>query len=217
MFTRDETLSLIKEFGVVAIIRMSDSRKAIEIAKALRKGGIRCIEIPMTVPNALELIKNTTYDKNFDFVIGAGTVLDVETARAAILAGAEYIVGPNTNFDVIEVCKRYTKVVIPGAFTPTEILNAWEGGADIVKVFSARSVGPKYFSDLKGPFPQIDLMPTGGVRVDNAGDFIRAGACAVTIGRDLLDKKAIAEGNFDVLTERAKKLINNIMEIKREN
>jgi 2-dehydro-3-deoxyphosphogluconate aldolase/(4S)-4-hydroxy-2-oxoglutarate aldolase len=217
MFTRDETLSLIKEFGVVAIIRMSDSRKVIGIAKALRKGGIRCIEIPMTVPNALELIKNTTYDKNFDFVIGAGTVLDVETARAAILAGAEYIVGPNTNFDVIKVCKRYTKVVIPGAFTPTEILNAWEGGADIVKVFSARSVGPKYFSDLKGPFPQIDLMPTGGVRVDNAGDFIRAGACAVTIGRDLLDKKAIAEGNFDVLTERAKKLVNNIMEIKRED
>lgn len=215
MFSRDETLSHIKESGVVAIIRMSDSRKIIEIAKALRKGGIRCIEIPMTVANALELIKKITYDTNFHFVIGAGTVLDVETARAAILAGAEYIVGPSTNFDVIKVCKRYTTVVIPGAFTPTEILNAWEGGADIVKVFSARSVGPKYFSDLKGPYPHIDLMPTGGVRIDNAADFIREGACAVTIGRDLLDAKTIAEGNFDVITQKAKELIRNVMEAKR--
>ena len=217
MFTRDEILSRIKESGVVAIIRMSDSVKIIEIAKALRKGGIRCIEIPMTVPNALELIKKTSYDTDFDFVTGAGTVLDVETARAAILVGAEYIVGPNTNPDMIKLCKRYAKVVIPGAFTPMEILNAWEEGGDIVKVFPARFFGPKYFSDLKGPFPQIDLMPTGGIRVDNAADFIRAGACAVTIGKDLLDKKAIAECNFDVVTQRAKKLMKNIMEAKRGN
>jgi len=217
MFTKDQTLGLIKESGVIAIIRMSESREIMEIAEALKKGGIRCIEIPMTVSNALELIKEMASDTNSDSVIGAGTVLDPETARAAILVGAEYIVGPNTNFNVIQVCKRYAKVVIPGAFTPTEILNAWEAGADIVKVFPAGFFGPKYFSDLKGPFPEIDLMPTGGVQIDNAADFIRAGACAVTIGRDLLDKRAVAEGNFDLVTERAKKLIKNIMGAKREN
>jgi len=215
MFTKDETLHSIKESGVVAIIRMSEPERIIEIARALRKGGVRCIEIPMTVPTALELIRETTRDASSDFVIGAGTVLDAETARATILAGAEFLVGPNTNFDMIKLCKRYRKVVIPGALTPTEILNAWQAGADIVKVFSARFFGPKYFSDLKGPYPHIDLMPTGGVRVDNAADFIRQGACAVTIGRDLLDTKAIAEGRFEVITERAKQLIASVMEAKK--
>lgn len=215
MFTKDETLHSIKESGVVAIIRMSEPERIIEIASALRKGGVRCIEIPMTVPTALELIRETTRDASSDFVIGAGTVLDAETARATILAGAEFLVGPNTNFDMIKLCKRYRKVVIPGALTPTEILNAWQAGADIVKVFSARFFGPKYFSDLKGPYPHIDLMPTGGVRVDNAADFIRQGACAVTIGRDLLDTKAIAEGRFEVITERAKQLIASVMEAKK--
>jgi len=215
MFTKDETLHSIKESGVVAIIRMSEPERIIEIARALRKGGVRCIEIPMTVPTALELIRETTKDASSDFVIGAGTVLDAETARATILAGAEFLVGPNTNFDMIKLCKRYRKVVIPGALTPTEILNAWQAGADIVKVFSARFFGPKYFSDLKGPYPHIDLMPTGGVRVDNAADFIRQGACAVTIGRDLLDTKAIAEGRFEVITERAKQLIASVMEAKK--
>lgn len=215
MFTKDETLHSIKESGVVAIIRMSEPERIIEIARALRKGGVRCIEIPMTVPTALELIRETTRDASSDFVIGAGTVLDAETARATILAGAEFLVGPNTNFDMIKLCKRYRKVVIPGALTPTEILNAWQAGADIVKVFSARFFGPKYFSDLKGPYPHIDLMPTGGVRVDNAADFIRQGACAVTIGRDLLDTKAIAEGRFEVITERAKQLIASVMQAKK--
>ena len=215
MFTKDETLHSIKESGVVAIIRMSEPERIIEIARALRKGGVRCIEIPMTVPTALELIRETTRDASSDFVIGAGTVLDAETARATILAGAEFLVGPNTNFDMIKLCKRYRKVVIPGALTPTEILNAWQAGADIVKVFSARFFGPKYFSDLKGPYPHVDLMPTGGVRVDNAADFIRQGACAVTIGRDLLDTKAIAEGRFEVITERAKQLIASVMEAKK--
>jgi len=215
MFTKDETLGSIKESGVVAIIRMSEPERIIEIARALRKGGVRCIEIPMTVPTALELIRETTRDVTSDFVIGAGTVLDAETARATILAGAEFVVGPNTNFDMIKLCKRYRKVVIPGALTPTEILNAWQAGADIVKVFSARFFGPKYFSDLKGPYPHIDLMPTGGVRVDNAADFIREGACAVTIGRGLLDTKAIAEGRFEVITERAKQLIASVMEAKK--
>lgn len=215
MFTKDETLHSIKESGVVAIVRMSEPERIIEIARALRKGGVRCIEIPMTVPTALELIRETTRDATSDFVIGAGTVLDAETARATILAGVEFLVGPNTNLEMIKLCKRYRKVVIPGALTPTEILNAWQAGADIVKVFSARFFGPKYFSDLKGPYPHIDLMPTGGVRVDNAADFIRQGACAVTIGRDLLDTKAIAEGRFDVITERAKQLIASVMEAKR--
>lgn len=216
MISKEEVLSTIKTSGVVAIIRLSSPERIIEIAGALRKGGIRCIEIPMTVPTALDLMKEASRDTASGFIIGAGTVLDAETARAAILAGAQFIVDPSTDFDMIKLCKRYRKTVIPGAFTPKEILEAWEGGADVVKVFPARFFGPKYFSDLKGPFPQIELMPTGGVRIDNAADFIRAGACAVTIGGDLLDKKAIDEGNFDEITARAAELVNNIKSAKKE-
>lgn len=216
MISKEEAVSAVKTSGVVAIIRMSSPEKIIAIARALKKGGIRCIEIPMTVPTALDLIKEAARDTGSDFIIGAGTVLDAETARGAILAGAEFIVDPSTDFDMIKLCKRYRKMVIPGAFTPKEVLEAWEAGADIVKVFPARFFGPKYFSDLKGPFPQIELMPTGGVEIDNAADFIRAGACAVTIGGDLLDKKAVDEGDFDEITARATKLVGNIRQVKKE-
>jgi len=213
--SREETLHEIKSSGVIAVIRMPDSKKLIEIAKAIKKGGVRCIEIAMTTPNAIEVITQVAKDMTHDIIIGVGTVLDPETARAAILAGAEYVVSPVLNPEVIKMCKRYSKVAIPGAFTPTEILSAWESGADIVKVFPARSAGSKYFSDIKAPLPQVELMPTGGVSIDNAAEFIKAGACAVAIGSALLDKKAIAEGKYSVLTEKAEKLVNSIRAVKK--
>lgn len=214
MISKYETLQEIKESGVIAVIRMPDSQKLIEIAGAIKKGGVKCIEITMTTPKAIDVIKAVSASPERDILVGVGTVLDPETARSAILAGAEYVVSPTLNPDVIKMCRRYNKVVIPGAFTPTEILNAWEYGADIVKVFPASSVGPRYLKDIKGPLPHIELMPTGGVTIENAGDFIKAGACGVAIGGALLDKKAIVEENYTVLTEKAEKLVNNIKEAK---
>ncbi|RKY88016.1 2-dehydro-3-deoxyphosphogluconate aldolase [candidate division KSB1 bacterium] len=215
MFTKEETLKEIKKSGIVAVIRMADIEKLIETVKAIRKGGVRCIEIAMTTPDAINMIKEITDDESSDIITGAGTVLDSETARAAILAGAEYIVSPVLNIELIKLCKRYNKTVIPGAFTPTEILIAWEQGADIVKVFPARAVGPKYFGDIKAPLPQVELMPTGGISIENAADYIKAGACAVAIGSALLDKKAIAEQNYYILTEKAEKLVESIKQVKR--
>jgi 2-dehydro-3-deoxyphosphogluconate aldolase/(4S)-4-hydroxy-2-oxoglutarate aldolase len=143
-------------------------------------------------------------------LVGAGTVLDPETARAVILAGAEFVVSPTLNLRVIEVCRRYSKIVIPGTFTPTEILTAWEAGADIVKVFPATVGGPQYLRDIKGPLPQIRLMPTGGVNLENTPDFIRAGAVAVAAGTSLVDKKAVKEKNYDLITETARKFVEAV-------
>jgi 2-dehydro-3-deoxyphosphogluconate aldolase/(4S)-4-hydroxy-2-oxoglutarate aldolase len=145
-----------------------------------------------------------------DVLVGAGTVLDPETARMAILSGAEFIVSPTLNFRVIELAQRYGKVVAPGTFSPTEILTAWEAGADIVKVFPATRLGPQYFRDIKAPLPQVRLMPTGGVDASNAAEFIRAGADVICVGSALIDKKAIAAGRFEVLTENARKLIEAV-------
>ena len=214
------TLDIIKKNRVIAVIRLNESRKILKIVEALMKGGIKCLEITYTVPDALKIIKEISENIGQDFKVGAGTVLNSEIARAAIYAGAEFIVAPNTNYKVINVCKKYDKVIIPGAFTPTEIFNAWEKGADIVKVFPARYFGPKYFVDIKGPYPQINLMPTGGVSIENAADFIRSGAYAVSIGRDLLNNDAIEKDKFDIITENAKRLvekINEVKEVKNEN
>lgn len=211
---KNETLNAIKNSGIVIILRLPDTQKTAQAAIAVSKGGIRCIEIPMTVPDALKLIRELSIDPSLDIVVGAGTVLDANTAQAAIDAGAEYIVSPHTDFEVIEVCKQRQKVAIPGAFTPTEIFRAWKAGADIIKIFSARPVGPVYFSDLKGPYPKIELIPSGGVSIDNAADFIRAGACAVTVGRDVADPKAIDRGELELITENARKLVANIRRIK---
>lgn len=208
-------LQFILDSGVVAVIRMSDTAKLMKVIEAVRKGGVKCLEITFTVPGAVDVIKEVSKSVGKDFLVGAGTVLDTETARMAILAGAEFIVGPALNLEVIKLCHRYDKVVIPGAFTPTEILAAWDAGADIVKVFPATAVGPGYFKDIKGPLPQIQLMPTGGVSIENAGEFIKAGACAVAVGTALLDKKAIEENNFDVLTEKAARLVANVQAARK--
>jgi len=212
----EENLQLILDTGVVAVIRTTTSAKLLQVAEAIQAGGVHCIEIAMTTPNALKVIEDVAGELG-DVLIGAGTVLDRETARAAIFAGAQYIVSPTLNLGVIEMAKRYSKIVVPGAFSPTEILHAWEAGADIVKVFPATRLGPQYFKDVKAPLLQIRLMPTGGVDADNAADFIRAGADVVCVGSALIDKKAIAEGRFDVLTENARRLIAAVKEGRRED
>ncbi|MGQ9674502.1 MAG: bifunctional 4-hydroxy-2-oxoglutarate aldolase/2-dehydro-3-deoxy-phosphogluconate aldolase [Chloroflexota bacterium] len=204
MASRETTLQRIIDCGIVAVIRMSDPSRLIKVAEAIGEGGVDVIEFTMTTPNALDVIREVARQRAGDVLLGAGTVLDPETARAAILAGAEYIVAPTLNPRVIEVCRRYSKVVIPGALTPTEILTAWECGADIVKVFPATAVGPRYFKDVLAPLPQVKLLPTGGVDLSNVGDFIKAGAVAVAVGSNLVDTKAVSEGRFDVLTEKAR-------------
>lgn len=204
MASRETTLQRIIDCGIVAVIRMSDPSQLIKVAEAIGEGGVDVIEFTMTTPNALDVIREVARQRAGDVLLGAGTVLDPETARAAILAGAEYIVAPTLNPRVIEVCRRYSKVVIPGALTPTEILTAWECGADIVKVFPATAVGPRYFKDVLAPLPQVKLLPTGGVDLSNVGDFIKAGAVAVAVGSNLVDTKAVSEGRFDVLTEKAR-------------
>jgi len=207
---RDEALELILATKVIAVIRMSDTAKLFQVMEAIKRGGIKALEITMTTPRALDVIGEMSEKKPAGVLIGAGTVLDAETAAAAIQAGADFIVSPIVNFDVIQVCRSKDIFVAPGALTPTEILAAWGRGADIVKVFPATSVGPKYFKDLKGPFPQIRLMPTGGVSIENALDFIKNGACAVAIGTALLDKKLIEKNDWEALTKNAAALVESL-------
>lgn len=216
MSSRSENLASIKACGVVAVLRADRPDALVQVAQAIGTGGIGAVEITMTTPGALDVIGECANRLGDEILLGAGTVLDPETARAAILAGAEYIVTPTLNPDVITLCRRYDKVVIPGALTPTEILTAWECGADIVKVFPATAVGPRYFKDVKAPLPQIDLMPTGGVDLDNAGDFIRAGACAVAVGGNLVDKAAVAAGEWHVLTDTARKYVEAVRNARQE-
>ncbi|MCK4337569.1 MAG: bifunctional 4-hydroxy-2-oxoglutarate aldolase/2-dehydro-3-deoxy-phosphogluconate aldolase [Candidatus Aminicenantes bacterium] len=191
---------------------MADTEKLVKVIRAVQEGGVKAIEITMTTPDAVNVIHTISKKKSKDILLGAGSVLDPETAALVIHSGADFVVSPATNTEMIKLCNRYGKLVAPGAFTPTEIISAWEIGADIVKIFPATSVGPKYFKDIKGPLPQVRLMPTGGVNLDNAGEFIKNGACCVGIGTALLDKKAIAENNWDVLTQKAESLIKSVNE-----
>jgi 2-dehydro-3-deoxyphosphogluconate aldolase/(4S)-4-hydroxy-2-oxoglutarate aldolase len=208
--TRTATVSAIIDCGVVAVIRMQDPAKLRGVVDALAEGGVRALEVTMTVPGAIGLIEQLAPRMPEGFLIGAGTVLDSETARLAILAGARFLVGPVFRTEVIATCHRYDVAVMPGCFTPTEILDAWEAGADIVKVFPATALGPGYFKDLRGPLPQVRLMPTGGVTLDNAGEWIRAGASAVGVGTALLDAQAIAAGDYPVITRNAQRVIASV-------
>jgi 2-dehydro-3-deoxyphosphogluconate aldolase/(4S)-4-hydroxy-2-oxoglutarate aldolase len=204
--------SLLRSFmdtGIVGIIRVQSSTELLRIAQALYRGGLYCLEITMNTPGALKAIEEVGQNLP-EIIMGAGTVLDAVSAREAILAGAQFLVTPTVKLDVLEVAHRYGVPAIIGAMTPTEILTAWEAGADMVKVFPASVLGPKYLQEIHGPLPQIPLVPTGGITADNAGDFIRAGAVAVCVGSWLVDKKAVAEGRYEVLTERARQLIEAV-------
>jgi len=193
---REATLKRIVDGGIVAVVRSESSASLVKVVQALAEGGVVAAEVTFTVPDAIEVIREVRRAVGDAVVLGAGTVLDPETARAALLAGAEYIVAPTLNLDVIRLCRRYDKAVMPGAFTPTEVLTAWEAGADIVKVFPADVGGPAYLKALRGPLPQVRLMPTGGVDLTTAEGFLKAGAACLGVGGALVDPKAIAAGDF---------------------
>jgi 2-dehydro-3-deoxyphosphogluconate aldolase/(4S)-4-hydroxy-2-oxoglutarate aldolase len=202
--SRDQQLRRILDCGIVAVVRAPDNRRLVEVCQALSEGGVPVVEITMTVPDAIDVIRHVRNELGERVLLGAGTILDPETGRAAMLAGAEFLVAPTVNPDVIRLCRRYDKVVMPGAFTPTEVLTAWEAGADVVKVFPAEVVGPAYFKALRGPLPHVRLMPTGGVDLNTAGEFLRAGACCLGIGGQLVEPKAVASGDFDRLRTLAR-------------
>jgi len=210
-----QTMESSLEAGIVAVVRIDTSKQLLQIAKAISIGGITHIEITMTTPGALQAIEEAN-GKLDGVIIGAGTVLDASTARLTILAGAQFLVTPTIALDVIEMAHRYGKLVIAGAMTPTEILTAWEAGADIVKVFPANVLGPRYLKAVHGPLPQIPLVPTGGITADNSGDFIKAGAAAICAGSWLVDKKTIAEERYEILTERARKLVAVVNKAREE-
>jgi 2-dehydro-3-deoxyphosphogluconate aldolase/(4S)-4-hydroxy-2-oxoglutarate aldolase len=201
---READLHRVLDCGIVAVVRSQDSQQLVDVIKALADGGVTVAEITMTVPGALDVVRAARQALGDRVLLGAGTILDPETARAAILAGAEYIVSPTLNLDVIRMCRRYDKLVMPGAFTPTEILTAWEAGADIVKVFPADVVGPTFFKAIRGPLPQIRVMPTGGVDLKTAKSFLQAGACCLGVGGQLVDPEAIKQRNFDKIRDLAR-------------
>jgi len=206
--TKEQILSGITEIGIVPVVRTSSAESAIKAIDAIYRGGIRAAEITMTVPGALRALEKVADQFGDKLVLGAGTVLDTETARACMLAGAEFLVAPGLKLSVIEIAKRYSKVICPGALTPTEVLAAWEAGSDIVKIFPCGNVGgPKYIKALRGPFPHIEMIPTGGVNLETAGEFLKAGACAVAVGGELVDAKIIREGRYDVIEERARQYL----------
>jgi len=205
--SKEDNLRRVLQTGIVAIVRSPDSSQLVEVARALADGGIDVVEITMTVPNALDVLRQVKQSLGDRLLLGAGTVLDPETARAVLLAGAEFIVTPTLNLEVIRMCQRYDKVITPGAFTPTEILAAWEAGADIVKVFPAEVVGPPFFKAVRGPLPQVRLMPTGGVDLNTAAAFLKAGACCLGIGSQLVDPKLVADRNFARIRDLAQQYV----------
>jgi 2-dehydro-3-deoxyphosphogluconate aldolase/(4S)-4-hydroxy-2-oxoglutarate aldolase len=206
----------IEATGVVAVIRLKEPEKLRSVVDALMEGGVRALEVTMTVPGAVGLIEGLARTMPKDFQLGAGTVLDPETARQVILAGAKFIVAPTLNLATIEMCHRYDVAALPGCFTPTEILTAWQAGADVIKVFPATALGPTFFKDMRGPLPQIKLMPTGGVTLANAGDWIKAGAMAIGVGTALVDNKAIADGNFAKIVENARTVVEAVQAARNE-
>ncbi len=207
---RQAIVAEVERCGVVAIIRMKDPARLAGVVDALLTGGVRVLEVTMTVPGAIELIRGLAKALPEGLILGAGTVVDPETADRVIDAGAKFLVSPVMRVPLIELAGRRDVPIMPGCFSPTEILTAWEAGADIVKVFPATALGPGFLKDVHGPLPDVKLMPTGGVSVDNAGDWIRAGAVAVGVGSALLDAAAIASGQFGRITENAKRMIDNV-------
>jgi 2-dehydro-3-deoxyphosphogluconate aldolase/(4S)-4-hydroxy-2-oxoglutarate aldolase len=214
---RDAILAAIIEIGIVPVVRTESTEGAIRAIEAIFRGGIRTAEITMTVPGAIRALEKVADKFGDQMVLGAGTVLDPETARACMLAGAEFFVTPSLNLKTIEMAKRYSKVITPGALTPTEVVTAWQAGGDVVKVFPCSAVGgAKYIKALRAPFPQIEMIPTGGVTLETAGDFLRAGACAVAVGAELIDNANIRDGHYEVFEERAKRFLDVIAKTREQ-
>ena len=208
-------MARIAQLGLVPVVRAQSADEAITAINAIREGGVDVLEITMTVPGALGLIQAVAERYGSELLLGAGTVLDPETARACILAGAQFIVSPSVNLDTIALCRRYSVPILPGALTPTEVVTAWQAGADAVKVFPCGAVGgASYIKALKAPLPQIELVPTGGVSLKTAADFIKAGSFALGVGADLVDVQAIREGKASVITERAREYVRIVKEAR---
>ena len=205
-----ESLEFIRRTGVIAIMRAKSSDQLLRAADAIREGGVCVIEVTMTTPRALSIIEQAASRYGQDVLFGAGSVLDAESARAAILAGAQFIVSPSFKPALVEICRRYSIPVMPGAYTPTEVLTAWECGADMVKVFPASFGGPGLIKALKAPLPQVELVPVGGVNLETAADFVRAGAAAVGVGSALINQKLLEAGDWAALTERAQRFIEEV-------
>ena len=198
-----KAMQIIEESGVIAIMRAQSSDQLLQAADAIQAGGVQAIEVTMTTPCALEVIAEARKRYGAELLFGAGTVLDSETGRAAILAGAQFVVAPTLNPGLIELCRRYSIPVMPGAYTPTEALTAWEAGADIVKIFPAEVGGPAYLRAIRAPLPQLKLCPVGGVDLDTAADFIKSGAACLGVGSALINQKLLDSGDFAELTRRA--------------
>ena len=210
-WSREKAIGLIREVGLVPIVRAPSPEDAFRAAEAIISGGIGVAEITMTVPNAIRVMERVAERYGDKVLLGAGTILDPESCRAALLAGAEFIVTPSLDVRVIEMARRYSKPCFPGALTPTEVLTAWQAGADMVKIFPAGPVGgPKYIKALKSPFPQIDFIPTGGVNLETTPEFIKAGAAAVAVGGELVDLKALREDKLEVITSNARRFLDAV-------
>ncbi len=212
---KTKILQHMHELGLVPVLRASSAQEAITIADAIMAGGVNILEVTMTVPGAIRVIEQLANHHGDKLLVGAGTVLDPETARNCILAGAQFIVSPALDLRTIELCRRYSVPIMPGALTPTEIVTAWQAGADVVKVFPCSAVGgAKYLKALQGPLPQIPLIPTGGVSLATAEEFLAAGAFALGVGGDLVDTKAAREGRTSIITENAQKYIGIVKKFR---
>ncbi|MBL8830455.1 MAG: bifunctional 4-hydroxy-2-oxoglutarate aldolase/2-dehydro-3-deoxy-phosphogluconate aldolase [Planctomycetaceae bacterium] len=207
-------LARVLDSGIVAIIRAPDGSQLVEVAEALVAGGVDCLEVTFTVPQAHRVLEQVASKLGNKVLLGAGTVLDTETCRIALLSGAEFIVSPAVNLGVIEMCRRYDKLIMPGALTPTEVVTAWQAGADIVKVFPSDITGPNYLKALHGPLPQIKLMPTGGVNLDTAASFLKAGACSLGVGGSLVEAKAIANRDLARIESLAKQFVQIVRDTR---
>jgi 2-dehydro-3-deoxyphosphogluconate aldolase/(4S)-4-hydroxy-2-oxoglutarate aldolase len=209
---KEQIVERLREIGLVPVLRAESEEQALGIASAIAAGGVTVLEITMTVPGAIRVMSRLTKERP-DILIGAGTVLDPETARICMLEGAQFVVSPALNLRTIEMCHRYSIPVLPGALTPTEVVTAWQAGADVIKIFPASALGgAKYLKSLKAPLPQVEMIPTGGVSLATAKEFLEAGSFALGVGADLVDTKAMAEGKPEKITESAKKYLEIVRE-----
>jgi 2-dehydro-3-deoxyphosphogluconate aldolase/(4S)-4-hydroxy-2-oxoglutarate aldolase len=214
--TKNDISDSIREVGIVAIMRAQSSDQLLAAADAVLAGGVNAIEVTMTTPGALKVIEEAISRYGTEVIFGVGSVLDPETARAAILAGAQFVVCPTLNLKTIEICKRYSILVVPGAYTPTEILTAWEAGADMVKVFPASVGGPAYIKAIKAPLPQVELVPVGGVNLKTTADFIRAGSAIVGVGSSLINQKLLEAGEFETISDNARQYREEVQKGRSE-
>lgn len=208
-------LERVHRSGIVAVIRAASGERLVEVAEALLAGGVDVMEVTFTVPQAHRVLEQVAGKLGTRILLGAGTVLDAETARIALLSGAEFVVSPTVSLAVIEICRRYGKLVMPGALTPTEILTAWQAGADIVKVFPSDITGPAYLKAVAGPLPQIRLMPTGGVNLNTAAEFLKAGAYSLGVGSSLVDPKVVASGQLGSIEQLARQYVAIVQQFRQ--